>query len=130
MQYTLIFCFFMLSFSTVSQTTLYSNKNIDNLVEVYKIKNRETVIETYQIQILANENRIKIENCKQKFNINFPKNSIKKIHEAPYFKLITGAYLTRRVAEKQLKILKDIFPYSFIFRDRISITDLKIEKNL
>ena len=129
MRFCLMFFFFIVCSTTIAQTISFSNKKIENLVTAFKIKSPKQTIEAYQIQIFSNDDRMAIENCKKKFNANFPQRPIKKIHEAPYFKLTTGLYLTKKVAEEQLKIIKNIFPTSFIFKEAVPVTNLKNEEH-
>ena len=109
----------------LAQTEInYSNNELEKLINIFKITESEKQVNVYKFQLAFNEDRNIIENLQNKFENIFPNDSIDKIHEAPYFKLITGSYLNKQEAEIQLQRIYKEFPSAFIFQERVSINDI------
>ena len=121
----ILFNLLICSGSILSQTEMhYSNNELEKLINIFKITESVKEINVYKFQVAFNEDRHTIESMKKKFKNIFPNDSIKKIHEAPYFKLITGSYLNKQEAEIQLQRIYKKFPSAFILQERVSITDI------
>tara|TARA_Y100001968_G_C19326866_1_gene702211 strand:+ start:483 stop:884 length:402 start_codon:yes stop_codon:yes gene_type:complete len=103
----------------------YTNSEIKKLLEISKIKNLNTQISVYSIQLDANEKPEKIIKTKKKYATLFPNEQIDELFEAPYFKLILGNYLDKKQAEKKLKNIKHKFNSAFVLKREISIEKFK-----
>ena len=123
----LIICF-LVNFLCVSQenvTINYIDSEIKNLIELAQIKNSNTKIYVYSIQLKASEIPEKITKIKKKYSSLFPSETIDEIFESPYFKLIIGVYLDKKKAEKKLKEIQKKFKSAFVLRREISVEKFK-----
>jgi len=131
MKILLLVVFVLINYLSFAQENIninYINPEIHDLIKVAKIKNLETQISVYSLQLEANETLEKITKIKKKYNAIFPSEKIDELFEAPYFKLITGNYLDKKQAEKKLKKIKRKFKAAFILEREISIEEFKKNK--
>ena len=124
---TLIILFFISYCCSAQRNTSihYSDPNIKELITIASIKNKTTKLSVYSIQIQATENPEKILKTKKMYLSKFPKERIDEIFEAPYFKLIAGHYLDKKLAEKKLKNIKKHFKSSFVLKREVHIDKFK-----
>ena len=66
---------------------------------------------------------------KKKYKALFPSETTYETYEQPDFKLVTGAYLNKKQAEKKLYQIIGKFKHAFIFQEEISIEIFKTETN-
>ena len=107
----------------------YENPQIRELIESYKVGQKNKKITVYRIQLSSNESPEKITWFKDKYKQLFPLENVEEIFEPPYFKAITGIYLDKKIAAKKLAEIKKIFKSAFIFKESIAMGKY-IENNL
>jgi hypothetical protein len=124
--YFFIPCFF---FGQESITIKHHDLQIQELIKTYKIRQKNNKIKVYRIQLESSRSEEKIIKTKKKCMIILPDQLMYEKYEQPEFKLVTGAYLDKKNAEKELQKIKRDFKQSFIFEETISIDILKEERN-
>ena len=124
---TLIILFFISYYCSAQRNTSinYSDPNIKELITIASTKNKTNKLSVYSIQIQATENPKKILKTKKKYLSKFPEERIDEIFEAPYFKLISGHYLDKKLAEKKLNNIKKHFKSSFVLKREVHINEFK-----
>ena len=132
--YLKVILFFLLTpiiFYAQENTTInYNEYLIKELINNYQIgqKNKNN-IKVYRIQLQSSQSEEKIIKTKKRFLKILPNQLIYEKYEQPEFKLVTGAYLDKKNAEKELQKIKQNFKQSFIFEETISIDVLKDEQH-
>lgn len=105
-----------------SKTTLSSDVDILNLIDLHKQKNEQTD-ETpgYRIQITSNNDRSKIYGMRSEVYAKFSdiKNYLE--YDQPYYRLRIGDFKTRLEARNYLERVIQHFPSAFIVTDDIKI---------
>ena len=67
----------------------------------------------YRIQIVSTTDRLKLEEVQRRFDSTYPEYGSDWVHEAPYYKLRTGAFVDRAKATTYLYRLKREFPSAY-----------------
>ncbi len=106
----------------------YIPKKIKDLTTIHQLHNKETLISIYSIQLISSEDPDKILKVKKRYLSKFPQESAEEVFETPYFKLIIGHYLDKKLAEKKLKQVKPLFRSSFVLKHEITIEQFKQSK--
>ena len=106
-------------------TINYTSPKIETIIENYKLTEKNTKINVYRIQLESSEAPRKITKIKNQYLALFPLEIVEEVFEPPYFKVITGVYLDKKMAEKKLKKIRKRFRSTFIFEEEISIEKFK-----
>ena len=106
-------------------TINYTDQKIETIIENYKLTEKNTKINVYRIQLESSETPRKITKIKNQYLALFPLEIVEEVFEPPYFKVITGIYLDKKIAEKKLNQIKKRFRSTFIFEEEISIEKFK-----
>ena len=126
-----ILCFLLASplftLSQVDQNS-YHNTKIDTLIQLYVVSKNNNKIKIYSIQINSSESLEQVELIQKKYTSIFPKIVSEIIFEAPEYKLMTGFFIDKKDAEKELKKIKKKFKNSFIFQQEILMSKFKESK--
>jgi len=130
----LIPIFLLSSLLSVAQENIninYHDSKIETLINNYKTSQTNTQIKVYRIQLESSRLEEKIINKKRTYEeLNmFKHESIHAKYEQPEFKLVTGTYSDKKIAEKKLREIKQICKQAFIFEETISIEMFTDEKN-
>ena len=118
----------LIHYMSISQENLnitYKAPKIEDLIEKYKISQKNKKIVVYRIQLSSNESPDNIRWLKNKYLKLFPLENVEEVFEPPYFKAITGSYLDKKKAEKKLRDIKPKFKSSFILKETISAEKYK-----
>lgn len=113
--------------STISAQSIeiIQDSRVDTLISRYtQVKQKQSSIEGYRIQIAAGSNRNNVYHTKSQFYQNFPDIKQYIIYQSPNFKLRVGNYRTRLEAYKDLQEILPLFNGAFIIRDEIKISEL------
>lgn len=95
------------------------DERIDLLAKTYM---ESKVIKGYKVQIFSGKSRWEASQVKSEFISAYPDlPSPDLVYQAPNFKLRVGNYRDRFEAEKNLRLLKENFPASFLVKDQIQI---------
>ena len=83
-------------------------------------------IEAYRIQISSSESHEKIKKVKEKYlsdeNIN---DVVDEKFETPYFKAVTGLFIDKKNADKELQKILRKFKSAFVFKEEITLQEFK-----
>lgn len=116
----LIFAFIMLSASLHAQVTVKAEKEIDDIMTMYKRSNFQTpMVRAWRIQIVTTNDRSTMEKAIEKFKLLYPDIKYKWEHNPPYYQVRIGAYEKRKDLEALLLKLKDEFPAALPVQDDI-----------
>jgi len=116
-------------FGQDSSAIHYQNSQIKELINNYKVGQKNKSIKVYRIQLESSLSEEKITKTKTRCLSLLPNKLIYEKYEQPEFKLVTSAYLDKKKAEKELEKIKQYFKQSFIFEETISIDVLKEEQD-
>lgn len=87
---------------------------IKDMMELFTTNNKgKTNIEGYRIQILATNDRQRLERVKQGFQYRYPNIAVDWVQTPPYYKLRAGAFATKLEALRLLHILKKDYPNAY-----------------
>ena len=127
----ILFYFLIPSIFFAQESTIvhYENTQIKELINNYKLGQKNKNIKVYRIQLDSSLSEERITKTKKRCLAILPNQLIYEKYEQPEFKLVTSAYLDKKNAEKELKKFKQNFKQSFIFEETISIDVLQEEKN-
>ena len=130
----LIPIFLLSSFLCMSQENIninYHDSTIETLINHYKTSQTNAEIKVYRIQLESSRLEERIINKKKKYEELkiFKDESIYAKYEQPEFKLVTGTYSDKKIAEKKLRAIKQICKQAFIFEETISMEMFNDEKN-
>jgi len=123
----LIICYFLSFFSTAQENIHIKNisPKIKDIIKLTQEKKSNKTIEVYSIQLKSSELPETIKKIKNKYANLFPMESIDEVFEPPYFKIITGAYLDPKIAEKKLQTIQKKFKSAFILKRELTIEEFK-----
>lgn len=98
---------------------LEKDERIDLLAKTYM---ESKIVKGYKVQIFSGKSRWEASQVKSEFISAYPDlPSPDLVYQAPNFKLRVGNYRDRFEAEKNLRLLKEIFPSAFLVKDQIQI---------
>ena len=117
----------LFTLSQVDQNS-YHNTKIDTLIQLYVVSKNNNKIKIYSIQINSSESLEQVELIQKKYTSIFSKIVSEIIFEAPEYKLMTGFFIDKKDAEKELKKIKKKFKNSFIFQQEITMSKFKESK--
>lgn len=84
---------------------------VNRFSEINKDDSRR--LQGIRIQIVSTTDRLKLESVQEKFSELFPQYSSRWVHEAPFYKLRTGAFVDRAKATTFLYRIKRYFPSAY-----------------
>ena len=125
--HTLTICYF-LSFLSTAQENIrikHISPQINDIIKLNQAKQANKKIEVYSIQLKSSELPETIKKIKNKYSTLFPAELINEVFEPPYFKIITGAYLDPKIAEKKLQEIQKKFKSAFILKRELTIDEFK-----
>ncbi len=101
--------------TTEAQITIVEHGPFTQMLELYARQNGDPnrTVSGYRIQLLATTDRLKLEEMERRFEQDFPEYPVDWKHEAPYYKLRTGAFTDRTKATAFLYRLKRTFPSAY-----------------
>ena len=83
-------------------------------------------IEVYRIQISSSESHEKIKKVKEKYlNGKNIKDVVDEKFETPYFKAVTGLFIDKKNADKELQKILRKFKSAFVFKEEITLREFK-----
>jgi hypothetical protein len=119
---TLFISFILIGTTVFSQNkdgiiTLNSPKEVEDLLDrkVNHLKNTKT--STYKIQIFYGSESGAV-NSRRKYLSLFPNGTISLIYDAPDWKVHTGRYATKLLADKALEEVKLVFGNAFVLEKK------------
>ena len=124
----LTICYF-LSFLSTAQENIHIKHISPKIKDIIKLNQENQTnkkIEVYSIQLKSSELPETIKKIKQKYSTLFPTELINEVFEPPYFKIITGAYLDPKIAEKKLQTIQQKFKSAFILKRELTIDEFKL----
>ena len=117
-------------YSGKTQTNVhYTDSTISKLIDRYRSVQKNNKIKVYRIQLKSSQLEDVVIKTKKKYKALFPNEITYETYEQPDFKLVTGAYLNKKQAEKKLYQIIGKFKHAFIFQEEISIEIFKAETN-
>ncbi len=98
-----------------AQITIVEHGPYSEMLNLYARHNGDPnrTLSGYRIQLLATTDRLKLEEMESKFRQEYPEYPVDWKHEAPYYKLRTGAFTDRSKATAFLYRLKRSFPSAY-----------------
>ncbi len=87
---------------------------MDKFVEQNK---SQTSVKGWRIQILATNDRQRMETALRQFGNLYPSIPVDWLHAKPYYKVRAGAFATKRDALRTLYILKQDYPGAYPVQD-------------
>ncbi len=85
---------------------------LERMTEINRDPERK--LQGFRVQIVATTDRLKLEEVEEKFKEEYPGESVDWIHDAPYYKLRTGAFTDRARATTYLYRIKRRFPSAYL----------------
>lgn len=77
----------------------------------------------YRIQIMFSSDRQRMDKELSRFRINFPTEKAEWTYSRPYYKVYTGAYMTKTDVQMALLRFRKHFPGAIEYQDEISISE-------
>ena len=104
----------------------YESYKLDSLQKKIQNLRMSDKIEIYRIQISSSESHEKIKKVKEKYlnDINIIAVVDEKF-ETPYFKAVTGLFIDKKIAEKELQKILRKFKSAFVFKEEITLREFK-----
>lgn len=133
-RFHLVVKFFIRSFILVVSVFAYSGEAFAQLEEdpqitalmdrwkTYNLEHQE--IRGWRIQVLASVDRRQMESAKRTFENLYPDYPVIFVHNAPYFHLKVGAFLTQQKAQAFMKKLQADYPQAIPVTDNIKVEEL------
>ena len=104
----------------------YESLKLDSLQKKIQNLRMSDKIEVYRIQISSSESHEKIKKVKEKYlsEKNF-KDVVDEKFETPYFKAVTGLFIDKKNADKELQKILRKFKSAFVFKEEITLREFK-----
>lgn len=104
----------------------YDSYKLDSLQKKIQKLRLSDKIEVYRIQISSSESHEKIKKVKEKYlsdkNI---RDTVDEKFETPYFKAVTGLFIDKKNADKELQKILGKFKSAFVFKEEITLQEFK-----
>lgn len=104
----------------------YDSYKLDSLQKKIQKLRLSDKIEVYRIQISSSESHEKIKKVKEKYlsdkNI---RDAVDEKFETPYFKAVTGLFIDKKNADKELQKILGKFKSAFVFKEEITLQEFK-----
>lgn len=124
-QLLFLLTFLLCADSASAQLNLVEEKEIRELLELYKETNQQSqVIRAWRIQIITTDDRIIMEESIKLFEELYPDVEYKWQHNPPYYQVRIGAYEKREHLEAFLLKLKEDFPAAIPVKDDIQKAEI------
>jgi hypothetical protein len=121
--FVLALCIFACTDEVFAQ--LEEDPQITALMDRWKAYNLEhQEIRGWRIQVLASVDRRQMESAKRTFENLYPDYPVIFVHNAPYFHLKVGAFLTQQKAQAFMKKLQADYPQAIPVTDNIKVEEL------
>ncbi len=102
---------------TDAQINIVEDGLVQAMIQRHKETNRSMTVAGWRVQLAAGTDRNMVTSTKSKFLSVYPEFDAEWTYKAPYYKLNTGAFLTKlEAARLKYKIRKE-FPNAYIIRD-------------
>lgn len=116
---------FLFAFTGKASAQLEEDPQITALMDRWKAYNLEhQEIRGWRIQVLASVDRRQMESAKRTFENLYPDYPVIFVHNAPYFHLKVGAFLTQQKAQAFMKKLQADYPQAIPVTDNIKVEEL------
>ena len=104
----------------------YESYKLDSLQKKIQNLRKSDKIEVYRIQISSSESHEKIKKIKERY-LNYKKNKdvVDEKFETPYFKAVTGLFIDKKNADKELQTILRKFKSAFVFKEEITVQEFK-----
>ena len=104
----------------------YESYKLDSLQKKIQNLRKSDKIEVYRIQISSSESHEKIKKIKERY-LNYKKNKdvVDEKFETPYFKAVTGLFIDKKNADKELQTILRKFKSAFMFKEEITLKEFK-----
>ena len=98
-----------------AQVTYVEHGPFSEMLEAYAAINRDDSrrLGGYRVQLVSTTDRLRLEETEARFRRRFPEYPSDWVHEPPYYKLRTGAFVDRGRATTFLYRLKREFPSAY-----------------
>lgn len=99
--------------------------DVARLLDAFVVVNTaETEMEGWRVQILATNDRQRLEVVQADFKLKYPSIPVDWEHSKPYYKLRAGAFLTKREAERLKHTLEREFDGVYLVRDQLKESEI------
>jgi hypothetical protein len=116
---------FAFTYAVNAYGQLEEDPQITALMDRWKAYNLEhQEIRGWRIQVLASIDRRQMESAKRTFENLYPDYPVIFVHNAPYFHLKVGAFLTQQKAQAFMKKLQADYPQAIPVTDNIKVEEL------
>tara|TARA_B100001287_G_scaffold49010_1_gene38046 strand:- start:3950 stop:4357 length:408 start_codon:yes stop_codon:yes gene_type:complete len=104
----------------------YESYKLDSLQKKIQKLRMSDKIEVYRIQISSSESHEKIKKIKERY-LNYKKNKdvVDEKFETPYFKAVTGLFIDKKNADKELQTILRKFKSAFVFKEEITLQEFE-----
>lgn len=104
----------------------YESYKLDSLQKKIQTLRESDKIEVYRIQISSSESHEKIKKEKKQY-LNYKKIKVvvDEKYETPYFKAVTGLFIDKKNADKELQTVLRKFRSAFVFKEEITLKEFK-----
>ena len=127
MKYYLSFFLITFSWSLFAQGTVHveTSASIDKMMEKFVMDNQsEETVKGWRIQIITTDDRRNMETARGKFSALYPGVDLSWNHVAPYYRVMVGAYESKKDLMGFLLELKNDFPGVIPVMDNVKKSDL------
>lgn len=122
---TLAFTALLLLVCTPGRAQLNEDPQITSLMNrwtAYNLEHQE--LRGWRIQIMASIDRRQMESAKRTFENRYPEYPVIFVHNAPYFHLKVGAFLTMQKAQAFLRKMQEDYPQAIPVTDMMKVEEL------
>lgn len=120
-----VFLFVSQSVDLNAQIAIEEEDGVSNLISRYETLNQQnSAVKAWRIQIIATNDRRKMETAVSKFKRLYPELEYDWKHAAPYYQVYIGAYEKKEDFEAFILQLKKDFPSSIPVIDQIEKSKL------
>lgn len=115
----------LVCFCQKMEAQLEEDPQITALMDRWKTYNLEhQEVRGWRIQVMASIDRRQMESAKRSFERLYPDYPVIFVHNAPYFHLKVGAFLTMQKAQAFMKKLQSDYPQAIPVTDNIKVEEL------
>lgn len=117
----------LMGFASVNAQSvqLTEDPQISNLMDRWTTYNKSVEeIRGWRIQVLASVDRRQMEDARRTFEKNYPDYPVTFVHNAPYFHLKVGAFLSMQKAQAFMKKMQEDYPQAIPVTDVMKVEEL------
>jgi len=121
----LILCLaFSFSLTSIKGQSVIEEPGVSYMMKRFLEINRDrTEFMGYRIQIMFSSDRQRMDKALTRFRINFPDKKVEWTYSRPYYKVYTGAYMTKTDVQMALLRFRKQFPGAIEYQDEIFISE-------